>query len=193
MRILLIDHEDSFVHNLEQAMRADGAEVRCLRCTAPLRDAVASDPDGVVLSPGPGHPSDRRITGLARALLDQWREERSFFGVCLGHQLIGEYFGGRVLQAPAPVHGEIGRVHHDGRGVFAGVASPLAGARYHSLAVDRRRIPSELEVSAWGTDGVVMGLRHRQFAIESVQFHPESYLTASGPRIMANFLAGAHR
>ena len=193
MRILLIDHEDSFVHNLEQAMLANGAEVRCVRCTTPLREAVRLDPDGVVLSPGPGHPSDLRITGLGRALLQRWEGERPFFGVCLGHQLIGEYYGGRVVRATSPVHGELGSVRHDRRGVFTGLPSPLSGARYHSLVVDAGSVPVELEVSAHGARGTVMGLRHRRYPVESVQFHPESYLTAEGPGIVRNFLREVRR
>ena len=193
MRVLLIDHEDSFVHNLEQAMQARGAEVRCVRCTTPEREAVRVDPEAIVLSPGPGHPRDRRITGLGRALLARWQEERPFLGVCLGHQLIGEHFGARVVGAAAPVHGELGVVRHDGKGVFAGIPSPLAGARYHSLVVDPRSVPETLEISARGSRGIVMGLRHRRFPVESVQFHPESYLTVPGPEILANFLLEARR
>lgn len=193
MRILLVDHEDSFVHNLEQAMRSAGASVRCVRCTIPISQALRLDPDGVVLSPGPGHPSDRRITGLARGLLDRWSTERPFLGVCLGHQLIGEYFGARVALAPAPVHGEVGEVHHDGRGIFDGVPSPFLGARYHSLVVDRRSVPECLTVSARGADRIVMGLRHAERPVESVQFHPESYLTEAGPQILRNFLAEVRR
>jgi anthranilate synthase/aminodeoxychorismate synthase-like glutamine amidotransferase len=193
MRILLVDHEDSFVHNLAQSMRAEGAEVTCLRCTAPVRAAFGVDPDGVVLSPGPGHPSDRRITGLDRALLDRWSEERPFLGVCLGHQLIGEHFGARVVRAREPVHGELGAVRHDGRGIYRGVPSPFLGARYHSLVVDPRSVPRDLEVVARGSDGIVMGLRHRCRPVESVQFHPESYLTAPGPRLVRNFLEGVRR
>jgi anthranilate synthase/aminodeoxychorismate synthase-like glutamine amidotransferase len=193
MRILLIDHEDSFVHNIEQALRADGAEVVCLRCTAALATAVRVDPDGIVLSPGPGHPRDRRVTGLARALLARWDTERPFFGVCLGHQLIGDYYGGRVGRAPEPVHGEVATVRHDGAGVFRGIPSPLRGARYHSLVVDAAPWPAVLERSAWDEQGLVMGLRHRSRPVESVQFHPESYLTRTGPRLLHNFLVGARR
>jgi anthranilate synthase/aminodeoxychorismate synthase-like glutamine amidotransferase len=193
MRILLIDHEDSFVHNLEQAMQVVGADVRCVRCTTPVREVVRIDPDGIVLSPGPGHPSDRRITGLARDLLDRWQSERPFFGVCLGHQLIGEHFGARVVHAAAPVHGELGRVDHDQRGIFEGVPTPFSGARYHSLVVDPGSVPADLEISARGGHGIVMGLRHRRFPVESVQFHPESYLTVPGPKIVQNFLEEVRR
>lgn len=193
MRVLLVDHEDSFVYNIAQALAADGARVTCLRATRPEREAVRVDPDAVVLSPGPGHPSDARITGLSRRLLERWEGERPFLGVCLGHQLIGEFYGGRVGLAPAPVHGDTSLVEHDGRGIFRGVRSPLVGARYHSLVVQARHVPAALEVSARDHRGLIMGLRHRRFPVESVQFHPESYLTPNGPRLFANFLAGARR
>ncbi len=193
MKILLIDHEDSFVHNIEQELRSDGADVVCLRCTEPLATAVRTDPDGIVLSPGPGHPRDRRVTGLGRALLRRWDRERPFLGVCLGHQLIGEHYGATVGHAPEPVHGELATVRHDGRGVFRGIASPLEGARYHSLVVERGSVPECLEVSAWDEEGLVMGMRHRRRPVESVQFHPESYLTRAGPRLLENFLRSARR
>jgi anthranilate synthase/aminodeoxychorismate synthase-like glutamine amidotransferase len=193
VRILLVDHEDSFVHNIEQGLAALGADVRCLRCTEPLAAALRLDPDGIVLSPGPGHPDDRRITGLAIDLLERWDGERAFFGVCLGHQLIGSHYGGRVVRARQPVHGELATVRHDGRGVFRGIRSPIQGARYHSLVVDPRSVPEALEISARGSDGLVMGLRHRTRPVESVQFHPESYLTRPGPRILSNFLGEVRR
>lgn len=193
MKVLLIDHEDSFVYNIAQALAAQGARVVCLRATRPLAEALRVDPDAVVLSPGPGHPSDARVTGLSRALLERWQAERSFLGVCLGHQLIGEFYGGRVGRAPAPVHGDTSLVEHDGRGVFRGIPSPLVGARYHSLVVEPRGLPAVVEVSAHDDLGLVMGLRHRSYPVESVQFHPESYLTPTGPRLLENFLAGVRR
>ena len=193
MKVLLVDHEDSFVHNIEQALAADGARVTCVRATAPVAEAMRLDPDAIVLSPGPGHPRDRRMTALARGLLDAWRTERPFLGVCLGHQLIGEYYGARVVRAEAPVHGETSPVRHDGRGIFSGVPNPTAVARYHSLVVSSRSVPPCLEVSARGADGVVMALRHIHHPVESVQFHPESYLSPAGPTLFANFLHGVHR
>lgn len=193
MKVLLVDHEDSFVHNIEQALSADGAEVRCLRSTVPLREALRVDPDAVVLSPGPGHPRDRRLTGLSRRLLDRWDAERPFLGVCLGHQLIAEHYGATVVRAPEPVHGDVARVTHDGRGLFAGVPSPTWVARYHSLVVRRDSIPDSLEVSARGSGGLVMALRHRRRPVNSVQFHPESYLTPMGPVVLRNFLREARR
>jgi len=188
VKVLLIDHEDSFVHNIEQALAGDGASVHCLRSTVPLRDALRVDPDAIVLSPGPGHPADRRLTGLSRALLERWDEERPFLGVCLGHQLIAEHYGGTVVRAPEPVHGDVTRVTHDRRGLFRGIASPTWVARYHSLVVRPSSVPAQLEVSAWGDGGIVMALRHRTRPVHSVQFHPESYLTRSGPAVLRNFL-----
>lgn len=193
MKVLLVDHEDSFVHNIEQALASDGARVDCLRATVPLAEAVRTDPDAIVLSPGPGHPSDRRVTGLARSLLSRWDRERPFLGVCLGHQLIAEHYGGRVVRAPAPVHGERSALVHDGQGIFRDLPSPMFAARYHSLVVRRASLPATLEVSASGLDGLVMALRHRERPVESVQFHPESYLTAEGPHLLKNFLSGARR
>jgi anthranilate synthase/aminodeoxychorismate synthase-like glutamine amidotransferase len=193
MRVLVIDHEDSFVFNIAQGLSAGGANVVTFRATRPLHEALRVDPDAVVLSPGPGHPRDRRISGLGRQLLHRWDRERPFLGVCLGHQLIGEHYGARVRPGRAPVHGETARIDHDGRGLFLGIRSPLVGARYHSLVVDAASVPPELEVSARGPGGVVMGLRHRTRPVESVQFHPESYLTPRGPRLLANFLTEVRR
>ena len=193
MKVLLVDHEDSFVHNIEQALRVGGASVDCLRATVPTATALRTDPDAIVLSPGPGHPRDRRITGLARVLLDRWDQERPFLGVCLGHQLIADHYGGEVVHAPAPVHGEATDVVHDGRGMFRGVRSPFIAARYHSLAVRRSSLPRTLEISATGSDGLIMGLRHRSRPVESVQFHPESYLTQEGPQLLRNFLSEVRR
>ena len=193
MKVLLIDHEDSFVHNVRQALATGRVEVRCLRATVPLAEAVAYDPDAVVLSPGPGHPGDRRLTGLARSLLARWDRDRPFLGVCLGHQLIGEHYGATVVRAPTPVHGEVSELRHDGRGIFRQVPSPMVAARYHSLVIDPRSVPSSLEVSARGTDGLVMALRHHRRPVESVQFHPESYLTRYGPMLLGNFITEARR
>ena len=193
MKVLLVDHEDSFVHNIEQALAALGSRVHCVRSTEPIGEAVRLDPDAVVLSPGPGHPRDRRLTRLSRDLLDRWESERPFLGVCLGHQIVADRHGARVVRARAPVHGERTTVRHDGRGIFVGVRSPIEAARYHSLVVDPATVPAELEVSAWGRGRVVMALRHRRWPVETVQFHPESYLTREGPQLFENFLRGARR
>ena len=193
MKVLLVDHEDSFVHNIEQAIAARGHTVLCLRSTLPPKAAIRFDPDAVVLSPGPGSPADRRRTRLSRTLLARWEGERPFLGICLGHQLLAERFGARVVRAAAPVHGERTRITHDGRGIFLGIPSPTLVARYHSLVVDPRTVPAALEISARGGGGVVMALRHRSVPVESVQFHPESYLTRDGPALLANFLAEVRR
>jgi len=193
MKLLLVDHEDSFVHNIEQALASDGATVTCLRSTVPLQEAVKLDPDAVVLSPGPGHPGDRRLTALSRGLLARWDRERPFLGVCLGHQLIAEHYGAAVVRAPEPVHGDVARITHDGRGLFVDVPSPTWVARYHSLVVRPSSVPASLEVTAFGEEGLVMALRHRSRPVHSVQFHPESYLTRSGPRILHNFLREVRR
>jgi len=193
MNVLLVDHEDSFVHNIEQALAAGGARVRCVRATVATRDVVRIDPDAVVLSPGPGHPSDRRLSRLARTLLRRWDRERPFLGVCLGHQIIAEHYGAKVVRAPEPVHGDVTSITHDGEGLFTGVPSPTWVARYHSLVVRPDSIPAQLEVTARGRGGLVMALGHRGRPVTSVQFHPESYLTPCGPLVLRNFLREAHR
>lgn len=192
MRILLVDHEDSFVRNIEQALRLEGATVDCLRAQRPVQEFVRSDPDAIVLSPGPGHPRDRRMSRTARALLRRWDSERPFLGICLGHQIIGDHYGASVIRAAAPVHGETSRVRHDGRGVFLGVDDPTDVARYHSLVIDPPTVPASLEVSA-RSGAVVMAVRHRGRPVESVQFHPESFLTPAGRRMFRNFVRGARR
>lgn len=193
MRVLLIDHEDSFVYNLYQGLETLGAAVDCVRYTEPLRRSLALDPDAIVLSPGPGHPSDRRITGHARRLLDHWRTEKPFLGVCLGHQLIGEYYGGRVGRADSPVHGETVEIEHADAPLFRHVPTRFRGARYHSLVVQRQGLPKDLVVAAATRDHTIMALDHRTDPVHGVQFHPESYLTPEGPRILQNFLAEARR
>jgi anthranilate synthase/aminodeoxychorismate synthase-like glutamine amidotransferase len=192
VRILLVDHEDSFVRNVEQGLRLEGAQVDRVRATAPFARLVRSDPDAIVLSPGPGHPSDRRMSRSARALLRRWDRERPFLGICLGHQIIGAHYGASVVRAHAPVHGETSPIRHDGRGLFRGLPSPTPVARYHSLVVEAATVPAALEISARG-GGVVMGLRHRERPVESVQFHPESFLTPTGRRMFRNFVRGARR
>lgn len=192
-RVLVVDHEDSFTQNLVQELARQGARVSCLRSTRPFREAEATDPDAIVLSPGPGSPSDRRRTRLSRSILRHWGASRPILGVCLGHQLIAEYCGGRVVRAPEPVHGDTDRIEHSGDRLFQGIPSPFRAARYHSLLVDRRRLPATLEPTAWGARGALMGLRHTQWPLRGVQFHPESYLTPDGPKILANFLAEGRR
>jgi anthranilate synthase/aminodeoxychorismate synthase-like glutamine amidotransferase len=192
VKVLLVDHEDSFVRNVEQALRQEGAAVERVRARRPVREFVRTDPDAVVLSPGPGHPRDRTMSRAARSLLRRWDRERPFLGICLGHQIIGDHYGASVVRAAAPVHGETSPIRHDGRGLFVGVPNPTEVARYHSLVIDPATVPEPLEVCA-RSGPVLMAIRHRTRPVESVQFHPESFLTPSGRRMFRNFLQGAHR
>ncbi|MBI3725711.1 aminodeoxychorismate/anthranilate synthase component II [bacterium] len=184
--ILVIDNYDSFVWNLVQALRVLGHEVVVARNDAlSVEEALALEPERIVISPGPRAPRDAGIsTGLARAA-----GERGVpvLGVCLGHQCLGEAFGARVVRARRPLHGSASLIRHDGRGIFAGVPSPFLAARYHSLAVSESRLPRALVATAWADDGTLMGLRHRELPVHGVQFHPESYLTEHGERLLANF------
>jgi anthranilate synthase component II len=145
----------------------------------------AERPDAVLISPGPGRPDDG---GVSLAAIGELAGEIPLLGVCLGHQCIGQSYGGTVGPAPHLMHGKTSEIHHDGQGIFAGLPNPFVATRYHSLVVDPDSVPAELEVTARSTDGVVMGLRHRTQRVEGVQFHPESVLTASGPALLANFL-----
>lgn len=185
--ILVIDNYDSFTYNLVQALAALGAVVRVERNDALTADqALALEPDGIVISPGPGTPKD---AGISRDVVRLAAERRvPLLGVCLGHQCIAEVFGGSVHRAPRPVHGKTDDIHHDGTGLFAGIRSPFTATRYHSLCVDADTVPAVLEVTARSADGIVMGLAHRELPLFGVQFHPESVLTPEGEKLLANFL-----
>jgi len=186
---LVIDNYDSFVYNLVQYLGELGADPLVYRCDAlTLDEIVELDPDGVLISPGPGRPED---AGLSNEVIRHFTGLRPVFGVCLGHQCIGQVFGGEVVRAPAVMHGKTSLIRHRDGGLFAGLPNPLEATRYHSLVVDRASIPDVLEITAETDDGVVMGLRHRQFDVEGVQFHPESILTTGGHDLIANFLARA--
>ncbi|HLT69142.1 MAG TPA: aminodeoxychorismate/anthranilate synthase component II [Acidimicrobiales bacterium] len=186
-RVLVIDNYDSFVYNLVQYLGELGAEPLVHRSDAlTLEQIVELDTDAVLISPGPGRPED---AGVSNAVVEHFAGRRPVLGVCLGHQCIGQVYGGRVVRAPEVMHGKTSLVHHDGVGVFAGLPSPFEATRYHSLVVDRDTLPEVLEVTAWTDDGVVMGLRHRELGVEGVQFHPESVLTARGHDLLRNFLA----
>jgi anthranilate synthase component II len=186
-RVLVIDNYDSFVYNLVQYLGELGAEPVVHRADSLTLDEIdALDPDAVLVSPGPGRPED---AGLSNEVIRHFAGRRPVLGVCLGHQCIGQVFGARVIRAPQVMHGKTSLISHDGTGVFAGLPSPLEATRYHSLVVERASIPDVLEVTAETDDGTVMGLRHRGFDVEGVQFHPESILTASGHDLVANFLA----
>jgi anthranilate synthase/aminodeoxychorismate synthase-like glutamine amidotransferase len=186
-RILVIDNYDSFVYNLVQYLGELDAEPLVYRHDAiSLEQAFDLDPDGVLISPGPGQPCD---AGLSNALIQQFSGVRPLLGVCLGLQCLGEVFGGRVVRAPQVMHGKTSIIHHTGEGVFAGLPNPIEATRYHSLIVERSSVPDILTITAETDDGLVMGLRHRDHPTEGVQFHPESILTSSGHDMLTNFLA----
>jgi anthranilate synthase component 2 len=188
-RVLVIDNYDSFVYNLVQYLGELGAEPLVHRHDElTLDEIVALDPDAVLISPGPGRPED---AGLSMDVIRRFAGVRPILGVCLGHQCIGQAYGGEVVRADAVMHGKTSLVRHTGAGVFAGLPDPFEATRYHSLIVDRSSVPDELEVTAWTDDGVVMGVRHKVHPIEGVQFHPESVLTASGHDLLRNFLGAS--
>ena len=184
--LLVIDNYDSFTYNLVQELGVLGAEVEVVRNdVVPMDELVASPPDGVVISPGPGTPRD---AGQSLDVIAAMAGVRPLLGVCLGHQAIGEHYGGTVVAAPELRHGKTSPVHHRDRGVMRGLPSPFDATRYHSLVVRRDDFPPELRITAETADGVIMGLEHRSLAVHGVQFHPESILTGRGRQLLANFL-----
>jgi para-aminobenzoate synthetase component 2 len=185
--VLVVDNYDSFVYNLVQYLGQLGAEPVVRRNDAlSLDDVEDFAPAGIVISPGPGRPED---AGISVPLVQSFGGRFPVLGVCLGHQCIGHAFGANVVPAEKLFHGKTSQVHHDGRGIFEGLADPLTATRYHSLVVERETLGGALEVSAWAEDGTVMGIRHRGLRIDGVQFHPEAVLTAGGHRLVANWLA----
>jgi anthranilate synthase component II len=185
--VLVIDNYDSFVYNLVQYLGELGAEPLVHRCDALSLDEIqALDPDAVLISPGPGRPED---AGLSNQVIEEFAGKRPVLGVCLGHQCIGQVFGGDVVRAPQVMHGKTSLIRHHDVGVFEGLPNPVEATRYHSLVVERGSIPDVLEVTAETDDGIVMGLRHREYDVEGVQFHPESILTAGGHQMLRTFLA----
>ena len=194
MKVLMIDNYDSFTWNLVQYLGELGAAVEVFRNDAIDIDAVrASDASHLMISPGPGTPDQ---AGISLAAIDAVADERPVLGVCLGHQSIGQLYGGLVVHAREIMHGKTSPVYHDGQGVFAGLDNPFIATRYHSLVVAADSVPDCLEVTAWTLDAggerdEIMGLRHRDLRVEGVQFHPESILTTSGHRLLKNFLAPA--
>ncbi|MEM9073959.1 MAG: aminodeoxychorismate/anthranilate synthase component II [Myxococcota bacterium] len=184
--ILVVDNYDSFTYNLVQYLGELAQEVVVRRNDAVDAQAVRSlGPAGVLLSPGPGRPED---AGATPTILADLAGELPIFGVCLGHQCIGAHWGASIVRAERLMHGRTSPIEHDGKGVFAGLPNPFTATRYHSLLVERSSVPSELEVSAWTAEGEIMGLRHRDLAIEGVQFHPESFLTDHGHALLRNWL-----
>ena len=185
-RVVVVDNYDSFTYNLVQYVETLGGE-----CDVRLNDRVTVDeiaetnPAGILLSPGPGNPDD---AGVTLSVIEQLSGKLPIFGVCLGHQAIGQAFGGKVIRAPELMHGKTSGILHDGRSIFRGLPSPFEATRYHSLIVEEASFPAALEVTARTKNGEIMGLRHREFAVEGVQFHPESILTDYGMRMIENWL-----
>ena len=184
--ILMIDNYDSFTYNLVQEMRALGADVKVVKNDAiDVAGIAALKPRALVLSPGPGNPDS---AGVTLAAIKAFAGKIPIFGICLGHQSIAQAFGGKIVSAKRLMHGKTSRIHHDGRGIFAGLTQDFAAMRYHSLAVERATLPDCLEVSAVAEDGEIMGLRHKTLPIESVQYHPESIGTPEGMQQLRNIL-----
>jgi anthranilate synthase component 2 len=191
LRVLVIDNYDSFVYNLVQELGELGAEPVVHRNDAIDLDGIrAASPDAILISPGPGRPDD---AGISLEVIEQLGATYPILGVCLGHQSIGQAYGGQVVAAPTLMHGKTSAIHHTGVGVFAGLPEPFIATRYHSLVVEPATLPDVLEVTATTDDGVIMGFRHRELPVEGVQFHPESVLTPSGPTLLSNFLASTRR
>ncbi|MBI3097041.1 MAG: aminodeoxychorismate/anthranilate synthase component II [Planctomycetes bacterium] len=184
--LLIIDNYDSFTYNLVQAFGSLGAAVEVRRNDAvTLAGAKRLKPDGLVISPGPGHPAE---SGVSNALLKHYSTRIPVLGVCLGHQCLGHAFGGRVGRAPQLMHGKTSRIYHDGKGLYRGLSNPFTATRYHSLIVEEKGLPASLEISAHTSDGEIMGLRLRDRPVDGVQFHPESILTEEGVHLLRNYL-----
>lgn len=184
--VLIIDNYDSFTWNLVHLVAGRTDALKVVRNDEiTLDDIREMQPDGILISPGPGRPAD---AGITCDVIREFGDSIPILGVCLGHQAIGEVYGGTVTYAPRLMHGKTSDVHHDGKGVFAGVSDPCTATRYHSLVVDPDGLPAELEVSARSEDGTIMGLRHANGLVEGIQFHPESLLTEEGPTMVANWM-----
>lgn len=184
--LLMIDNYDSFTYNLVQALLVLGEDVRVYRNDAlTAEEAVRLDPERIVISPGPCTPNE---AGVSMDIIRTFAGRIPVLGVCLGHQSIGQVYGGRVVRAPKLMHGKTSEIGHDGKSVYRGLPNPFTATRYHSLVVAEDPLPDCLEAVAHSDDGVLMGIRHREFTVEGVQFHPESFLTCAGPLLLANFL-----
>jgi para-aminobenzoate synthetase component 2 len=185
--VLVIDNYDSFTYNLVQYLGELGETVEVRRNNRVTVDEIENDlrPERIVISPGPGTPDD---AGITLDVIARFSGKIPLLGVCLGHQAIGQAFGGKVIRAPELMHGKASRVSHDGKTIFAGMDDPFLAGRYHSLIVEKQSLPDCLEISAQTADDIIMGLRHRELKVEGVQFHPESILTSDGKQLLANFL-----
>ena len=187
--LLMIDNYDSFTYNLVHYFGQLGQEVKVVRNDEIATDDIATlKPEFICISPGPCSPAE---AGISVATLQRYAGKIPILGVCLGHQAIGEAFGGKVIRAKTIMHGKTSPVFHAGKGVFAGLPSPFTAIRYHSLAIERSSLPDCLEMTAWTEDGEIMGVRHKQFKVEGVQFHPESILSEHGHALLKNFLLSA--
>lgn len=185
--LLVIDNYDSFTYNLVQYLGELGAAMKIFRNDEITVDEIENElkPEKILISPGPGTPDN---AGITLAVLAKFADQMPILGVCLGHQAIGQHFGGKVVRGPEPVHGKPVVIRHDGKTIFGGIADPFNAGRYHSLVVERESLPDSLEISAESPDGLIMGLRHRELPVEGVQFHPESILTEHGKKLLQNFL-----
>lgn len=185
--ILVIDNYDSFTYNLVQYLGELGADIEVRRNDEVSVEEIENElrPEKILISPGPGTPDD---AGISLQVLECFGEKLPILGVCLGHQAIGQFYGGRVVRAPEPVHGKPVKINHDGKTIFSNLENNFQAARYHSLIVERETFPDCLEISAASPDGLIMGLRHKTHKIEGVQFHPESILTGEGKKLLQNFL-----
>ena len=185
--LLVIDNYDSFTYNLVQYLGELGETIEVRRNNRVTIDEIENElrPERIVISPGPGTPDD---AGISLKVIQRFSGKIPLLGVCLGHQAIGQAFGGRVIRAPELMHGKASEVHHDGQTIFSGIQDHFLAGRYHSLIVEKETLPACLEVSARTADDIIMGLRHRELKVEGVQFHPESILTSDGKQLLANFL-----
>ncbi len=184
--ILVIDNYDSFTYNLVQYLGELGADIQVVRNDQTTVEEIARQaPERIVISPGPKTPDE---AGICLDVITEFAGRIPILGVCLGHQAIGQAFGGQVIRAPQLMHGKTSEISHDGKTIFHGLPNPFPATRYHSLIVERKTLPACLEISATTTDGLIMGLRHREMKVEGVQFHPESILTNAGKQLLGNFL-----
>jgi anthranilate synthase/aminodeoxychorismate synthase-like glutamine amidotransferase len=188
--ILLIDNYDSFTYNVYQDVANLGHPLQVVRNDkTTLEEIAAAHYDAIIISPGPGTPDD---AGISREVVTSFAGILPILGICLGHQVIGDAFGAKVIRAPQPVHGKTALIRHEGQGLYANLPQPFTAGRYHSLIVDRPTLPDCFEVTATNDEGLIMGMKHRQFNVQGVQFHPESILTPQGTTVLDNFLATTH-